>query len=398
MITRVKDAPVEGGGTSYYKGLNLRNFNFELLAHFVNPVLVIDTDKRVRFVNPAFEKLTGYDAGSVIGTRSPFPWWPRGTARSYTSLLRRVMNRGISHYEHRFKTKDGKEFWVAITFTPVIDNGQVVAYISNWIDVTARQLKNLKITEELYRNERRLRQKLEKEIAQRGNFFKMLVHELKTPLTATLFSSEILCDKLEDETTLKLARNIYRSVNILNNRITDLLDYTKGEVGMLNLQSVEIDVLRLLSEIVDDFSVAAAQQGKLLKLDVPAHLPTISFDSNRIRQVLQNLIDNSLKFTNEGDLIILRAKVGENAIVFTVEDTGRGISQDEQKGIFSLYYRVRAAGDYHGGLGLGLALCKMLVELHGGDIWAESEPGKGARFSFSLPLQKENNSIGHKPG
>ncbi|MFH1382054.1 MAG: ATP-binding protein [Chloroflexota bacterium] len=121
-------------------------------------------------------------------------------------------------------------------------------------------------------------------------------------------------------------------------------------------------------------------------MELPASLPKVSADGERLRQVIVNLLDNSFKSTPDGGRITLRAKKKDDAIIVEVEDTGRGIPVDQQQHMFEAYYHVKGKSEHSKGLGLGLALAKILVELHGGKIWVESQEGKGSKFGFSLPL------------
>ena len=164
------------------------------------------------------------------------------------------------------------------------------------------------------------------------------------------------------------------------------MDLTKGEMGMVNLRLRRVDLLATLREVSEEISIAAMREGKSFVLDVPESLPLVRCDVGRIRQILQNLLNNALKYTEPGVVITLRARTADKGVLIEVEDTGNGISRRKQRWLFTPYYRVIKNKDYHGGLGLGLALCKILVELHGGQIWVESNPGNGAKFSFSLPL------------
>ncbi len=360
--------------------------NFDLLANFVNPMLVINPDKSIRFANPAFEELTGFTQEQIIGIKPPYPWWLKENYRSYSIILSNYMHRGVHQYEHVFQTIHGEKFWAAITLSPLEFQGKIRGHISNWVDITSQVLKNRRITKELYQRERKLRRDLEREIAKRGQFFRMLVHELKTPLTATLFSSELLCEEIEEEPYLSLAKNIKRAVSSLNSRIDDLMDLAKGEMGMVNLHLKRVDLLATIREISEEISVAAMREGKSFVLDVPESLPLVRSDVSRVRQIIQNLLNNALKYTEPGVTITLRVGTADKDVLIEIEDTGRGISRQKQRCLFTPYYRAIKNKDYHGGLGLGLALCKILVELHGGQIWVESSSGNGAKFSFSLPL------------
>jgi len=135
-----------------------------------------------------------------------------------------------------------------------------------------------------------------------------------------------------------------------------------------------------------------ASNGQTLCLSIPPTLPLVMADADRLRQIFLNLMINASKFTPEGGRITLRASVAFNNLVVEVEDTGTGISPVEQKELFQPYRSLAADKEHLSGLGLGLSLCKYLVEMHGGKIWVQSEVGKGSTFSFSIPLAPAANT------
>ncbi|MBM3155253.1 MAG: HAMP domain-containing histidine kinase [Chloroflexi bacterium] len=237
-----------------------------------------------------------------------------------------------------------------------------------------------------YDEEVKLRRDLQAEMERRVEFTRALVHELKTPLTPVLASSELLIEELRREPFLSLARNINRGALSLNEKIDELLDLARGEIGMLRLKLKQIDPSPLLRSIADEISSLVASQGQSLILDLSEPLPSVTVDENRLRQVILNLLNNACKFTPEGGTIVLRTKRRGTRLAIEVEDTGPGIPLEEQQLIFEPYYRARSGQIYSGGLGLGLPLCKTLVELHGGQMWVKSQENKGSVFGLSLPL------------
>ena len=261
-------------------------------------------------------------------------------------------------------------------------------------DVIKRKKAEEKL-QELYEREQKLRRELEEQIRRRVEFTRALVHELKTPLTIVQAASDLLLEEITEEPKRSLAQKIDRGTAKLSKRIDELLDLAKGEIGMLKLKPESVEPLRLLHNLVDDLAPAAAKQGKTLELDLPDFLPSVQADQARLQEVLLNLSNNALKFTPTGGKIIFKSKVVDSNLVFEVEDTGRGIPKLEQRRIFQPYYQREDNGDNLGGLGLGLSLSKMLIELHGGQIWVKSERGKGSTFGFSLPLR---NTISNKIG
>ena len=238
----------------------------------------------------------------------------------------------------------------------------------------------------LYQHERDLRQQVQTEMQKRVEFTRALAHELKTPLTPMLMSSQMLASELKDEPLLSLARNINRGALNLNSRIDELLDLARGEIGMLKPRTELFDMRELLKEVVEYSSPVASSRRQSLVLEAPDSRLLVKADRGRVRQVLLNLLNNALKFTPEGGRITLKAVRKGPQLIVEVRDSGPGISKEEQQDLFEPYYRARKNGAHLSGLGLGLALCKMLVELHGGRISVKSDLGKGSTFSFTLPL------------
>lgn len=239
---------------------------------------------------------------------------------------------------------------------------------------------------ELYNKERMLRQKLEDEINKRVEFTRALVHELKTPVTPIMASSELLLQKLKDEPLHGLAQNINQGANNLNRRIDELLDLARGEIGTLRLNPEPMNPRQLLLRIVDEEKPVAMRNGQALDAELPDSLPVIVADEERFQQVVLNLLNNAVKFTPPGGKITLRARVEGDNLTVEVQDTGIGISQNEQKVLFEPYRSLKSDRERLSGLGLGLSLSKKLVELHRGRIWVKSKKDKGSTFSFSIPL------------
>ena len=208
----------------------------------------------------------------------------------------------------------------------------------------------------------------------------------KTPLTPVLLSSQELVAMLKDETSLRLAKNISLGASNLSSRIDELLDLAKGEIGILKLKREYIDVLKLLQEVVEEVSPVSRSRGQKLIWEPPAVLPVVWADKVRVLQIVLNLLNNAFKFTPRQGQITIRAKGEEGNLVIEVSDNGPGIKEEDQKRLFNPYHRLEGDRERLSGLGLGLALCKTLVELHGGQIWLKSSPGKGSTFGFSLPL------------
>jgi hypothetical protein len=172
--------------------------------------------------------------------------------------------------------------------------------------------------------------------------------------------------------------------------IDDLLDVTRVGTGKLTFEPRVISIAKVVAETLETFQTASIERGVILLADIPGVLPLIFADPQRLRQILINLIDNAFKFTPKEGTITVRAQVFDqdpNFLCMTVVDTGCGINSDDTKNVFDrLFQGSNIIDNSRKGLGLGLYICKELVSLHGGRIWAESQTGKGSTFSFTLPI------------
>ncbi|WAG59655.1 GAF domain-containing sensor histidine kinase [Clostridium estertheticum] len=239
------------------------------------------------------------------------------------------------------------------------------------------------------------------------DFLSTVSHELRTPLTSIIGFTEMVKRKFEGtivpELDLSIEKNqsavvkIKRNVNIilsegerLSSLINDLLDISRMEAGkvLLNMRKIDIEeiitqVITLTNPIIRDKSLQVIQS-------ISETLPEIMADKDKLMQVIINLISNAIKFTEKGCIVCSARVVAENIIV-SISDTGVGIREEDKKYIFKKFSQVGdTLTDKPTGTGLGLSICKYIIEEHGGEIWVESEIGKGTDFSFSIPIIKTN--------
>ncbi len=353
--------------------------NLEVWLNSMNDlVVIVNVDNQIQFMNRAAQERLGSQPGKfcwqIFGQGRICPGCP---ARQYWGS-----KRGGLHQDIRI---DEKEY--DLVSAPLLNPDGSLSVIEVMRDITELKQAEEKL-KELYENERGLRQQLEAEIKKRIEFTRALVHELKTPLTPMLSSSELLVEELKEDPWLKLARNIYRGASNLNRTIDELLDIARGELGMLDVHPRPTDALPLLRDVVDEMSPVTTGRGQSLTLEAPPSLPAVEADVNRLRQILLNLLNNASKFTPSGGHINLKVVPQTDKVVIEVQDTGPGISQENQDRLFQPYYRVEYDRQHYSGLGIGLALCKTLIELQNGEIWVKSEVGEGTTFGFYLPLAK----------
>ncbi|MDD5398899.1 MAG: GAF domain-containing sensor histidine kinase [Dehalococcoidia bacterium] len=233
--------------------------------------------------------------------------------------------------------------------------------------------------------------KQQDEITHTHLFLSALSHELKTPLTAIIASTGLLIEELDrqhEAVLLKLAENISRSASSLQNRLNELINLSKNKDESYGIAKKDFDFSMLAAEVADQVLSLAKQKKQTLSLEVEPYIK-INADDQRIEQVLLNLLSNAIKFTPEGGQIFLRAAKDGNRLVINVQDTGPGIPNEEKRKLFIPYYHPSSDRSGIPGLGLGLAISKQIVELHGGAIWVQSDVGKGSTFSFSLPIHEK---------
>ena len=238
---------------------------------------------------------------------------------------------------------------------------------------------------ELYEKEKELGERLQIEIQSKIDFTRRLIHELKTPLTSLVATSQLLCDEMRDKREGELAGYIWDSACMMNNRINELHDFIKGEIGKLEIKPEETDIKKVIHSVVNETKALAQKTNMKVDVRLDANLPTVLGDSVRIYQILLNLLNNAFKHASEGLRVSISSRTDTKYVTIEVRDYGQGINPNEKKLIFEPYYRSSSKREYEPGLGIGLALCKVLAVSMKGKIWVRSESGKGASFFFKLP-------------
>ena len=235
----------------------------------------------------------------------------------------------------------------------------------------------------------RLYHQLEAANRNKSEFLANMSHELRTPLNAILGFSEVLQERMFGELNDKQAEyihDIFTSGGHLLSLINDILDLSKVEAGKMELELASFDLASTLEGVLTLVRERAMRHGITLGLDIDANIGSIVADERKVRQILLNLLSNAVKFTPDGGRVSLAAKRGNNCVEISVADTGIGISPQDQAALFEEFRQVGTdSARKHEGTGLGLALAKRFVELHGSTVRVESAPGKGTTFMFSLP-------------
>jgi signal transduction histidine kinase len=215
-------------------------------------------------------------------------------------------------------------------------------------------------------------------------------HELRTPLNAVIGFSEVLAERLFGDLNAKqeeYARDILDSGRHLLSLINDILDLSKVEAGRVELEPTPFSVAEALENGLLMVRERASRQGISLSLDVDPTVGLINADERKVKQVIFNLLSNAVKFTPDGGRIEVVARREGDGVRLAVRDTGVGIAPSDQALVFEEFQQINPASTLHAreGTGLGLALARRFVELHGGHIWVESQVGVGSTFVFTLP-------------
>lgn len=239
---------------------------------------------------------------------------------------------------------------------------------------------------ELISQERAARATAEQAVAVRDEVLSIVSHDLRSPLSTIVFAASTMRTKPPKDAAAAatLADRILRSADRMTRLVGDLVDLSAVRSGRLSIVKRPESVIDILREAIDAHLPAAAEKQIHLSADPEQNLPQVDVDRSRVLQVISNLMSNALKVVPSGGKIELKARGVESRVVFSVIDSGPGINQEDLARIFEKYFRGK--DPQYKGTGLGLTIARGIVDAHGGHIWAESEPGKGTAFHFTLPL------------
>ena len=352
--------------------------------------------------NPGAERLYGYTASEMIGQPVSIivPHDQQDQPRLALERIREGLP--VEPYEAVRVRKDGTHATVFVTVSPIRDqNGTIVSAAAITRDITAQKDAEGAI--------RKLNRELEERVAQRtadlleaneelnkasrlkSEFLANMSHELRTPLNAIIGFSEVLLDpelnRVETEKRDQFVGNIHRSGKHLLSLINDILDLSKVEAGRMELQYETLALGPLLQGCVAIVTPLADK--KNIRLSVTCDPPhgNLRADAAKVKQILYNLLSNGVKFTPEGGQVSVIASLSDSEARIAVHDSGIGIAPEDQERVFEAFRQIeQGTARQQEGTGLGLALVKRFVELHGGQITLKSSLGHGSSFTFTLPL------------
>ncbi len=367
-----------------------------------------DAERRLLFVNRAFAASLKRSAHELIGQplESVLPDAERVEISSQLDQL--SADAPVTVHDAAHSRGDELQRWIQWTHSAVCSPAGAIQEIQSvGRDITGRR----RAEEELQKTSRAMlsalnaqvkmaaelqaaRARAEAAAEAKSVFLANMSHEIRTPMNGIVGMTSLLIETNLDEEQREFAETIRTSAESLLALLNDILDFTKVEAGRLELESIDFGLRRAVDEVIAVLAPTASEKQLGLTCIVHAEVPdALRGDPGRLRQVLSNLISNAIKFTAAGDVCveIEAVQIGAQAVLlrFTVEDSGIGIPLDRIDRLFQVFSQIDASTTRRfGGSGLGLAICKRLVERFGGTIGVDSQPGRGSRFWFTLPLQR----------
>ena len=341
------------------------------VASAITGIAIVDLDGNVTDVNLACLSMWNYEQQEEVLGKPATNFF--ADKKGFGVALKTVLEEGVWQGEGKARRSDGSTFDVQVLANLVTDaDGEPFCMMASFVDITERKkLDQLK-----------------------DEFIGLVSHELRTPLTviggclSTLLTE---WNRLSPKEVQQLLKDALLESESLSHLIENLLELSRAQAQQLALYSEMIDVKSLVRETIHKIKRQAPSHRFVTS--IPNKLPSINGDPLRIERILYNLLDNAAKYSPPGSQIKVSVKAEPERLVIGVSDRGKGLSSSEQARIFGSFQRLEnSRPDQARGAGLGLMVCRRLVEAHGGEIWVESKKGKGSTFSFSLPRRKSTDA------
>jgi PAS domain S-box-containing protein len=382
--TRLSDDS-SGSSTSQHEVLGSNSEFLRLLVAQVKEyaIFILDTQGVVTTWNLGAERIKGYKAEEIIGKHFSVFYSTAAKDNGHPAFeLEQALNEGSYQEEGWRVRKDGSRFWAHAVITPLRnEQGLHIGFAKVTRDMTEQKDAT---------------DRLHKLMQQREDFVATLTHDLKTPVFAAIRAINLLLDGdfgpvLSEQR--EVLSTIVDSNELMYRLLLTLLDVYRYDSGQKELAIDMHDLTASVKKLVDEVQPIALTRkitvAKIAPNNEPALVPC---DADEIRRVLQNLVDNALKFTPAGGQIEISIQQSDNLATVSVTDTGKGIPETDNPKLFERFWTATESGRVYASTGLGLYLCRKIVESHGGKIWCESVLGKGSTFSFTLPLSQKQES------
>lgn len=262
----------------------------------------------------------------------------------------------------------------------------------------AKSAELIELSDEIFRLKQE-REELRAQLQFKDRILAMLAHDLRNPLTAASLAVETLLlshsvkegwnARLSPAMTAQLLKHAYTQTRTIDRMVTDILQAAQGACAEFQIRPIELDLRQLCYEVIAELEHKVEARGQILSTDIPEDLPHIHADSERVRQVIVNLIDNAIKYTPEqGEIQIAALHRTNQKVQISICDTGPGIPEENKERIFEDSFRLKR-DEAKDGYGIGLSLCQRVIRAHYGQIWVDSVPNQGSCFHFTLPVYRD---------
>ncbi len=341
-------------------------------------VAITDQSGRINYVNNKFCEVSQYSRDELLG--ADFRLINSGFhPKTFFVQLWETIGRGqIWKGEIQNRAKDGSAYWVETTIVPCLDEqGKPSQFIAIRTDITARRKTEFELVS--------ARDAAQAANLSKSQFLANMSHEIRTPMNGVIGMTGLLEETSLDADQHDLVQTIRKSGDLLLTIINDILDFSKIEAGKLTFEMHDFNVCDVVADTLEMLTESAHGKGlRLLGLVEAGLFAHVRGDAGRLRQVLTNLLNNAIKFTHQGEVVLRVVPVSDAMLRFEISDSGIGISADDQLGLFQPFSQVDGSTSRKfGGTGLGLAIARQLVHLMQGDIGVTSEPGRGSTFWFT---------------
>jgi PAS domain S-box-containing protein len=367
----------------------------QIISTMTDSLMLLDMNGTIKLVNGATHELLATHDVELNGTNFVSFVVEKESAQLLLEDAR--INGKSINQELTYVSRDNKKIHVQVSVSTILDQMKTtLGFVVVAHDITERKRMEDRILN-LYEKEKSQRLELQEEAKARGLFIDVLAHELRTPLTPILASTSMLKERVEahpDEILKRISENIYFSARNLSAKLEDLLDLARYSRGTFKLNIQPVDFNCFLEDVIYRFRPSLDRLNQQLIVTAPDKLPIVEIDMSRLEQVITNLISNASKYGPDQSRILLNIKTDDYGIIVEVQDFGIGISQEDQLKLFQPYHRVQQDRQRFPGIGLGLAVCKQIIEAHKGKIWVTSQTGQGSTFSFHIPISAKKCDAG----
>jgi PAS domain S-box-containing protein len=351
--------------------------------------MITDLKGNIEYVNPKYTEVTGYTKEEALGKNPRILKSGKTPKETYIKLWETITAGGEWYGQFINRKKNGELYWESTYIFPLKDNaGNISHFIGIKEDITERK----KLEQELID----AKEKAEESDRLKSAFLANMSHEIRTPMNAILGFSQLLNDEnINPEDKNQFINLIHSSGNSLMNLINDIIDISRIEAGEFTTHKKKYEIDVILNNLFLEYEQILATENEksniklIFNKNPELSNSIINTDVERLNQVFRNLLTNAIKFTLDGS-IEFGCNIDKSGFCkFYIKDTGIGIPADKQELIFESFRQVdETETRNHGGTGLGLAISKKIVEILGGEIWVESEEGKGSVFYFTHPIPK----------